>query len=238
MAIKAIHLDNRVLKTPTTGGELKNLQSTTNLKEYIESIISAQPTEFFADGTAAAPSITFQGDSDTGIYLGGNNILGFAVNGTRTFDIRSSQVSVPAGVTFLTDTIGEITPASGVTIDGLLIKDGGVSNTALSIFAGFYFNTASNNITAGTGGAISVGNYLTTINTDAGGDAFTLSTGTQIGQMKKILLVTDGGGDGVLTAAFAGGSTTATFNDAGDYLILMWNGTTWRVLEANGVTIS
>jgi len=93
MAIKAIHLDNRVLKTPTTGGELKNLQSTTNLKEYIESIISAQPTEFFADGTAAAPSITFQGDSDTGIFLGGNNILGFSVNGTKVLDVRTAQVT-------------------------------------------------------------------------------------------------------------------------------------------------
>lgn len=93
MAIKAIHLDNRVLKTPTTGGELKNLQSTTNLKEYIESIIGAQPTEFFADGTAAAPSITFIGDTDTGLFLGGNNILGFSVNGTKVLDVRTAQVT-------------------------------------------------------------------------------------------------------------------------------------------------
>lgn len=109
-----------------------------------------------------------------------------------------------------------------------------------SSFAAFYPDAIQNNVTAGTGGAISVTNYLTTINTDAGGDAFTLADGTQAGQMKKILLVTDGGGDGVVTpaTAFAGGATTATFNDANDYLILMWNGTAWRVIENIGVTVA
>ncbi len=102
-----------------------------------------------------------------------------------------------------------------------------------------YPSGAQNNITAGTGGAISVANYLTTINTDAGGDTFTLVDGTQVGQMKKVLLVVDGGGDGVVTPAtpFAGG-TTATFNDAGDYVILQWDGSEWIVLENSGTTIA
>ena len=138
----------------------------------------------------------------------------------------------------ITDTVSEQTAAAGVTVDGVLLKDGGVS--ANSMFAGFYPDVAQNNITAGTGGAVIVTNYLTTINTDAGGDAFTLADGTQIGQMKKILLVVDGGGDGVVTpaTAFADATTTATFNDAGDYLILMWNGTAWRVQENSGVTLA
>jgi len=137
------------------------------------------------------------------------------------------------------DSIAERTPAAGVTVDSVLLKDGGVTNSAGTFIASFYPQVAQNNITAGTGGAIIVTNYLTTINTDAGGDAFTLANGTQIGQMKKILLVVDGGGDGVVTpaTAFAGG-TTATFNDAGDYLILQWSGTAWVVLENSGVTIA
>ena len=108
------------------------------------------------------------------------------------------------------------------------------------MFAGFYPDVAQNDIAAGTGGAVIVTNYLTTINTDAGGDAFTLADGTQIGQMKKILLAVDGGGNGVVTpaTAFADATTTATFNDAGDYLILMWNGTAWRVQENSGVTLA
>lgn len=145
----------------------------------------------------------------------------------------------------VTDLISEQTAAAGVTIDGVLLKDGGITVDATGIsgatgLAAFYPDAVQDNIAAAAGGAISVANYLTTINTDAGGDAFTLANGTQTGQMKKILLVTDGGGDGVVTpaTAFAGGATTATFNDAADYLILMWNGTAWRVLENSGVTVA
>jgi hypothetical protein len=111
--------------------------------------------------------------------------------------------------------------------------------TSLQI-AGFYPTVAQNNITAGTGGAILVTNYLTTINTDGGGDAFTLANGTQTGQLKKIILIADGGGDGVVTPATAllGGATTITFNDASDYVILIWNGSAWAVLENSGTTIA
>jgi len=94
MAIKSYFLDKRTLKDPTINGVvLSELQNSLNLKAYVESIIAGQPTEFFADGTAAAPSITFQGDSDTGLFLGGNNILGFSVNGTKVLDVRTAQVT-------------------------------------------------------------------------------------------------------------------------------------------------
>jgi len=240
MAVKKLYLDKRTLKTPGAGGSEENLQNLLDIKAYVESILAGQPILVFPNGTAAAPGITFVGDTDTGIYLGGNNILDFSVAGARVLDLRTGAVQVPAGVVLRTDTITEITASAGITADSVLLKDGGVSNTGGTTFAGFYFDAAQNNITAGTGGAISVANYLTTINTDAGGDAFTLANGTQIGQMKKILLVADGGGDGVVTpaTAFAGGATTATFNDATDYLILMWNGSAWRVLENSGVTVA
>ena len=73
-----------------------------------------------------------------------------------------------------------------------VVITGGITNGTQ--IAAFYPQIAQDNITAGTGGAIAVTNYLTTINTDAGGDAFTLANGTVKGQMKKILLVVDGGG--------------------------------------------
>jgi len=90
---------------------------------------------------------------------------------------------------------------------------------------------ATDNITANTGGAISVANFCTTINTDAGGDAFTLADGLVPGQLKKIVFVVDGGGDGVVTSKFAGAATTLTFSDAGEYALLMWDGTDWIALE-------
>lgn len=134
-----------------------------------------------------------------------------------------------------TDTISESTSAAGVTVDSVLLKDGGVSNTAGTALAGFYFTAAQNNITAGTGGAISVANYLTTINTDAGGDAFTIASGTVKGQLKKVLLVADGGGDATITLT---GYTSIVMNDANDYVILIWSGAAWFVLENSGCTVN
>lgn len=136
-------------------------------------------------------------------------------------------------------TVGDSAPVR-VSSGLVQVNVAGTWTTVGSATPAYYPDAAQNDITAGTGGAISVANYLTTINTDAGGDAFTLADGTVPGQMKKILLVVDGGGDGVVTpaTAFAGGATTATFNDAADYLILMWNGSAWRVLENSGVTVA
>ena len=91
-------------------------------------------------------------------------------------------------------------------------------------------------IAAGVGGAISVANYLTTINTDAGGDAFTLADGDQIGQLKKILLVVDGGGNAVITVD---NGPTITMGDAGDYVVLIWEDSLdWIVIENSGCSLS
>lgn len=100
------------------------------------------------------------------------------------------------------------------------------------------FTTPQNDIAAGTGGAIPVTNYLTTINTDAGGDAFSLANGTVIGQLKKILFVADGGGDGVITPANLAAGTIITMDDATDYVVLIWGGLEWFVIENSGTTIS
>ena len=63
----------------------------------------------FASGSAAAPSITFTGDPDTGWYNSGINALGAAANGSLQFLITEDRIQVPAGtvslpgISFLTD---------------------------------------------------------------------------------------------------------------------------------------
>ena len=155
-------------------------------------------------------------------------------NGTTWVTVDTTPLSIT------TDTIAEQTAGAGVTVESVKIEDGGISNAGETMFASFYPTAAQQNITAGTGGAINVTSFLTTINTDAGGDAFTLANGTQIGQMKRIRLVADGGGDGVVTPATAllGGATTITFNDAADFVDLMWTGAAWAVLDNSGTTIA
>ena len=79
-------------------------------------------------------------------------------------------------------------------------------------------------------GAINVTSYYTAWTT-TGADAGTLADGTVKGQLKKIQLIVDGG-DGTLTPSNFGDGTTITFADAGDYVVLVWDGSDWEVLES------
>jgi hypothetical protein len=105
-------------------------------------------------------------------------------------------------------------------------------------FIGIIPFNSPEDIPAGTGGAINITSYFTTLNTDAGGDAYTLANGTVIGQLKKIYLLTDGGGDAVITPANLDVGSTITMNDAGDYIVLIWNGFSWQPIENIGSTIA
>lgn len=93
---------------------------------------------------------------------------------------------------------------------------------------------------AAGGGAVTITEYYTAGASDAGGDAWTLVDGAQVGQLKKIQLITDGGGDATLTPTNLSGGTTITFADAGDYAILCWDGSNWVAIElgndADGAT--
>jgi hypothetical protein len=90
------------------------------------------------------------------------------------------------------------------------------------------------------GGAVNVTSYYTAGASDAGGDAWTLADGVRVGQLKKIQLITDGGGDAVLTPTNLAAGTTITFADAGDFALLIWNGIDWVAIElgndADGAT--
>ena len=117
--------------------------------------------------------------------------------------------------------------------------DEGIGNvTGLGHLVPFISISTQTNITAGTGGAIPLTSYLTTINSDAGGDSFTLADGTIVGQLKKILLVVDGGGDAVITPTNLVAATTITLDDATDYVILIWGGTDWYVIENSGGVVA
>ena len=161
----------------------------------------------------------------------------------RVFDWRKmfwnylNKLNVPFYDRCCVDSSDNPSPVRYNTTAGSLQYFNGTSWVAAAGL-GAISTSPQNNITAGTGGAISVTNYLTTINTDAGGDAFTLANGTVVGQQKKILLVADGGGDAVVTPANLAAGTTITFNDATDYVILIWGGAEWFVIENSGTTIA
>lgn len=92
--------------------------------------------------------------------------------------------------------------------------------------------TAQNAMT--TAGAVSLSTYSTSVNTTTGsGHASTLANGTRVGQLKKITLAVDAG-DLVVTVTSLAGGNTITFADAGDSMLLQWDGVQWVPIEYAG----
>jgi hypothetical protein len=126
------------------------------------------------------------------------------------------------------DVTGPLDVAGVVTV-----STDGIRNGA-DIFAGFYPSGVQQALSGA--GAINVTSYHTAWTT-TGANAGTLANGTVAGQLKKITMVVDAG-DGTLTPTSLSGGTTITFNDAGDFVELIWNGTAWVVIQNSGATIA
>ena len=78
--------------------------------------------------------------------------------------------------------------------------------------------------------------FLSFISTDSAGDTFILPDATVTGQLKKIIMRADGGdsvgsGEGLVTGTFGSDQGTLTFNNAGEYALLQWDGSQWVCLE-------
>lgn len=84
-------------------------------------------------------------------------------------------------------------------------------------------------------GAVDVTNAVTLVVT-TGANALTLADGVD-GQVKKIVMKTDGG-DGTLTPAHFGSGSTITFNDAGDSVTLLFVNAKWYVTSNVGATVA
>jgi hypothetical protein len=84
-------------------------------------------------------------------------------------------------------------------------------------------------------GAINLTTHTTALTT-TGADALTLADGV-VGQIKYIVVVSDGG-TGTLTPTNLANGTTITFADVGDSVILQFIGTEWHVIANNGAVIA
>ena len=169
--------------------------------------------------------------------------LHLGTSGTDGFDISfdgTNTLNIDALVANDTVRIGETTQAD-LQVDGAtdLLWDASAGSLANGGFLGLFMpDAAITNVAAG-GGAISITNPFTTINTDGSvDDAFTLADGTVIGQIKGIALVTDGGVSAIITPTTFADGTTLTFADANDFCILVWGASGWRTLMNVGGSIA
>lgn len=95
-----------------------------------------------ADGSVATPALSFDNDTDCGLYRIGANNVGVAAAGTKVIDISSTGVSFPVGVTTAKGvTITHSTAnADALTVTGngtgkAIVAQGDLSSTGTAIYA-------------------------------------------------------------------------------------------------------
>jgi hypothetical protein len=109
-----------------------------------------------AQGTAAAPSLSFSGDSGTGIFSSGAGVLNLSTGGTSRVTVRSDgDLDIPGsirkgGVLFLHNR-GAGALNTGVGSGALGSNTTGFYSTALGEGALFSHTTGNSNTAVGTG---------------------------------------------------------------------------------------
>lgn len=95
-----------------------------------------------ADLSAGANQVSFQ---DTGLTVQTDDTIDVTIADAVDFDFLANTFRALSGSAFNADTINETTSAAGVTVDGVLLKDGGATFSAL---------TVGRVVFAGTGGIL------------------------------------------------------------------------------------
>lgn len=177
------------------------------------------------DGSSAAPSLTFNSDTDTGLYRVGANTLGFAAGGAVKAELSTSQLLTVDGalatpaLSFISDTNTGVYRAGA---DDLRIVAGGVAiataTTKLSIAAA----------TAATGGTRQDALSLTNGDLDMSGVAYPTSTTAMSNRVTpmnvaKVIarIAINGGGGSSFSASIVSGFnlTSVTRTSATDFTI-------------------
>lgn len=109
---------------------------------------------YFGDGTAAAPSISFSADTDTGIYRSGANTLDFATAGSRWWSIGSTGILQSIGAQSITTSTGDLTlTPSGNTVFSSATPTAKFSDTTNGTL-GFIGN--ADDLVTGTAGKLAI----------------------------------------------------------------------------------
>ena len=138
---------------------------------------------------------------------------------TTIDDTRGLVIEAGSGTVF--SNAVSFSPSAGVTSNGFVV--------------GFIPNAASGSLAAA--GAVDVTSYTTFLATAGSDLAMTLADGTAVGQLKKLYMSVDGGGNATVTIAspISAGTNQIVFSNVGDVAELMWTGTAWRILGAYNV---
>jgi hypothetical protein len=178
------------------------------------------------DLNGEAGGLVLDADADTHIGANTDDVIVFTVAGAADFHMLANIFRALSGSSIETNTINETTGAAGVTIDGVLVKDGTTdagrrsqeltSSGAITINSGLVRLNHATVIIAATLDAPAIGDELFIIDTSASGTAahtVTLAAGV----------------------TFDGTNNTATLNAPGEALhLIAISATRWFILENIG----
>lgn len=83
--------------------------------------------------------------------------------------------------------------------------------------------------------AIPLTNYLSWLNAAGGNTTQTLAAGVVRGQVKRLQAIH--ANDDVVTVTGLSGGTTITFTNVGEYVVLLWTGAAWVIIESGNVLL-
>ena len=212
-------------------------------------------SKFYGYNDFNGQKVILDKDGDTSITADTDDQIDVEIAGADNFQLTANTFTALAGSAIKTNTINETTAASGVTIDSVLLKDGGATFAGAVDFANYAATNlgaagndfgASNSLVATTfSGIIGRTNQATTLAAaattlavtkdfvtltgDGGGNTLATITGGATGQILTILFV-----DALVTITDDATGNAGTVNlsaaftsSANDVVTLLSNGTSW-----------
>lgn len=198
----------------------------------VDNAIESTASQAFAVGANGLTNPAFNVNASTGSQASGLNVTGGTASGTVAVSVLSSGSNASLTVNAKgTGTIGIGSVSTGaVTITPATTITGNATVAAAFITSGIQTVAGG-----GTTTALSLTKTLHSIDSDAGGDIFTLADGT-IGQIVTICQKSSTGVSTVTPANLSGG-TSVTMDAAGDSVVLQFVDTDWYIIGGNGYTV-
>jgi len=165
------------------------------------------PTVTFGAGTAGAPSVTFDGDTDTGMYRPAANQIGLATDGTSRLTLSNSalNLSVDLGVTGNATVSGSLSVAGDAVVTATAsqaITNKAITATSLTVAGDPAVTQAASQVVQNK--------TLTGVTINSGGNSFTPPSGRG-----TALQVWTSNGDGTSAWSNPPGTGTVTQVNAG-----------------------
>jgi hypothetical protein len=205
-------------------------------------LATSESIKAYVDATVTGEDLDFAGDTGTGAVDLDSQTFTIAGTANEIETAASSQtltIGLPDSVTITTalsvDTINEKTAAAGVTVDSLLIKDGGITAAGTSTFAGHTISDLGTVTTAdidggsidGTtigaasaaAGTFTTGQFDTSLNVDGTvtADGLTVDSGSTNTQLTLARSTTHSGiSFSTQISDFGGGGADLIFDGSGN----------------------